>query len=243
MTFCLGMRTKDGLVGISDTLITSGNELARSKKLTCIDHGKGCLFLLTSGLRSVSDKINTYFKEHLLQLDKPHDRMFKVVNTYAQMLRRVAKEDKDFLKESGLAFNVHCLIGGQMPEDERHSLFLVYPEGNWIEISEETPYQIIGAPGYGKPILDRTFSNDDSLAFALKVGCLSFDSTRISAADVDFPIDIVLYHNNSFKMIQHRYEQEELSEISAWWDDSLRQSIKNFPKEWLQELLEKLNVT
>jgi hypothetical protein len=31
------------------------------------------------------------------------------------------------------------------------------------------------------------------MRFALKVSCLAFDSTRISAADVDFPIDVVLY--------------------------------------------------
>ena len=62
MTFCLGMRTHEGLVGIADTLITSGNELTLGKKLTCINHGNGSLFLLTSGLRSVRDKTITYFE-------------------------------------------------------------------------------------------------------------------------------------------------------------------------------------
>jgi putative proteasome-type protease len=241
MTYCLGMRTEEGLVGIADTLITSGNELTRSKKLTCISHGQGSLFLLTSGLRSVSDKAITYFSEHLAGLDEPCDRMFKTVNIFSQMLRQVSAEDKSFLQESGLLFNVHCLIGGQMAADQAHSLYLVYPEGNWVEISEETPYQIIGAPGYGKPILDRTFSNTDSLAFAVKVGCLSFDSTRISAADVDFPMDVVLYRKNSFKMIQHRFLQEDLAEISIWWDDVLRKGIKELPNEWIDGLLHKLN--
>ena len=129
--------------------------------------------------------------------------MFKVVNAFAQKIRQVAKEDRVFLKESGLHFNIHCLIGGQMAGDKEHTLYLVYPEGNWVEIAEETPYQIIGAPGYGKPVLDRTFSNSDSLEFAVKVGCLAFDSTRISAADVDFPVDLVLYRKNTFKMIEH----------------------------------------
>ena len=49
-----------------------------------------------------------------------------------------------------------------------------------------TPYQIIGSPAYGKPVLDRTLKYGDPLHFALKVGVLAFDSTRISAADVDF---------------------------------------------------------
>jgi putative proteasome-type protease len=241
MTFCLGMRTHEGLVGIADTLITSGNELTLGKKLTCINHGNGCLFLLTSGLRSVRDKTITYFEEHLREIDQPYNRIFKVVNAFAQKIRQVAKEDKAFLKESGLHFNIHCLIGGQMSDDQEHSLYLIYPEGNWVEIAEETPYQIIGAPAYGKPVLDRTFTNRDSLEFAVKVGCLAFDSTRISAADVDFPVDLVLYRRDTFQMIEHRYEQEELSDISTWWDSALRQAIKELPDEWMARILAKLN--
>ncbi len=241
MTFCLGMRTHEGLVGIADNLITSGNELTLGKKLTCINHGNGCMFLLTSGLRSVRDKTITYFEEHLREIDKPFNRIFKVVNAFAQKIRLVAEEDKAFLKDSGLQFNIHCLIGGQMPDDKAHALYLIYPEGNWVEIAEDTPYQIIGAPAYGKPVLDRTFTNKDSLEFAVKVGCLAFDSTRISAADVDFPVDLVLYRKDTFQMIEHRYEQEELSDISIWWDSALRQAIKNLPDEWMERILDKLN--
>jgi putative proteasome-type protease len=73
------------------------------------------------------------------------------------------------------------------------------------------------------------------------VGCLAFDSTRISAADVDFPVDLVLYRKNTFKMIEHRYEQEELSDISIWWDNALRQAIKDLPNEWMERVLAKLN--
>ena len=242
MTFCLGMRTHEGLVGIADTLITSGTILTKGKKLTCIQHGQGSIFLLTSGLRSIRDKTITYLEEHLSELDQPYNRMFKVVNAISEKIRQVAREDKDYLKESGLQFNIHCLVGGQMPGDEEHSLYLVYPEGNWVEISEETPYQIIGVPGYGKPVLDRTFSNRDSLAFAVKVGCLAFDSTRISAADVDFPVDLVLYRRGSFRMIEHRYEQDDLNDISTWWDDALRQAIKDLPSEWMDRVLARLNL-
>lgn len=236
------MRTHEGLVGIADTLITSGTVLTKGKKLTCLQHGKGSLFLLTSGLRSVRDKTLIYFEEHLAAMDKPYTRMFKVVNEFSQKIRQVAEEDKNYLRESGLQFNIHCLIGGQMPDDREHSLYLVYPEGNWVEISEETPYQIIGVPGYGKPVLDRTFSNRDSLAFAVKVGCLAFDSTRISAADVDFPVDLVVYHRNSFRMIEHRYEQDDLVDVSTWWDEALREAIKNLPSQWMNRILAKLEL-
>ena len=34
MTFCLGIRVRDGLVGIADTRVTSGSERITAKKVT-----------------------------------------------------------------------------------------------------------------------------------------------------------------------------------------------------------------
>ena len=110
----------------------------------------------------------------------------------------MAHEDKAALHESGMAFHIHALIGGQMERDARQKLYLLYPEGNWVDTGRLTPYHVIGSVGYGKPLLDRTLTVEDSMRHAFKVACLSFDSTRTSAADVDFPIDVVLYRRNSF---------------------------------------------
>src|SRR5262249_50129264 len=81
--------------------------------------------------------------------------------------------------------------------------------------------------------LDRTLKYDDSLRFALKVGCLAFDSTRISAADVDFPIDVVLYLRESRQLIEHRFEKEDLVEITDGWHERMRNSVSNLPSAWL----------
>lgn len=79
-----------------------------------------------------------------------------------------------------------------MSADSAHRLFLVYPEGNWVEIGPDTPYQIIGNSGFGKPILERALTIADPLLYAFKLGVLSFDATRLCAADVDFPLDVLL---------------------------------------------------
>jgi putative proteasome-type protease len=241
MTFCLGMRVKDGLVGIADTRVTSGNEVITASKVRIYNMEHGSMFLMTSGLRSVRDKALTYFDEYISNLEKPFNRLFKAVNAFSEQVRIVAKEDKPSLVDCGFSFDMNCLIGGQMHDDPGHLLYLVYPQGNWVEIGEGTPYQIIGAPGYGKPILDRTFSFGDSLTFALKVGCLSFDSTRISAADVDFPVDVVLYRTNSFKMVKHRFQREDLGIVSDLWDTKLREAIKSLPTDRIDQALAKLN--
>ena len=238
MTFCLGIIVQEGIVGISDTRLTSGNEIISAKKVSVYEHGQGSFFIMTSGLRSVRDKTLTYLEEVFAARPEPFDRLYKAVNTFADQIRHVSREDKDSLAESGLGFDFYALVGGQLGADRQHLLYLVYPQGNWVEIGGDTPYQIIGSPAYGKPVLDRTLKYADSLRFALKVGSLAFDSTRISAADVDFPIDVVIYAKNSYHITEHRYNKTDLAPISDWWQERLRNSVRELPAEWIDRVFE-----
>jgi putative proteasome-type protease len=236
MTFCLGMIVEEGIVGLADSRLTSGNEIISAKKISIYQHGQGSFFVMTSGLRSVRDKALTYFDEAIAVRPEPTDRLFKIVNILSEQIRTVAREDKESLVDGGFNFDIRALVGGQLEHDREHVLYLIYPEGNWVEIGKGTPYQIIGTLGYGKPVLDRTLKYRDSLRFALKVGCLAFDSTRISAADVDYPIDVVIYAKNSYQIAEHRYNQPDLAPISDWWQERLRNSIRELPAEWIERV-------
>src|SRR5579872_817027 len=114
MTFCLAAKVQDGLVGIADTRVTSGSECITARKVSVHTHGAHSLFLMTSGLRSVRDKVVTYFEDVLDSSDTEYDRLYKAVNALAQQLRRVATEDQEALEAANLRFNLHALIGGQM---------------------------------------------------------------------------------------------------------------------------------
>jgi putative proteasome-type protease len=205
-----------------------------ARKVNVYENPQQSMFLMTSGLRTLRDKTVTYFEEALARHEEPIDHLFKAVNLFASQIRKVAEEDKNALEKSGLPFDFHALIGGQFEHDKEHKLYLVYLEGNWIEVGQGTPYQIIGATGYGKPILDRTLKYSDSMRFGLKVGCLAFDSSRISAAGVDFPIDVVLYRRGAFKVIEHRYEKDDLQHTSTWWQERLRASVNELPDKWIE---------
>ncbi|HVL89527.1 MAG TPA: peptidase [Actinomycetota bacterium] len=234
MTFCLGMKVRDGIVGIADTRITSGAEAITARKISIREHDRHSLFMMTSGLRSVRDKALTYFDEIVARDEPAFTRLYQVANAFAEQVRRVAKEDGEALAEAGLAFNLHTLVGGQLDEDAEPMLYMLYPQGNWVEVTRGTPYFIIGETGYGKPLLDRALGYDAPLEQALKIGYLAFDATRTSATDVDFPIDIVVYRNDSFSMREHRYEFEELSEVSQMWNRNLRRLIDEVPSRWLE---------
>jgi putative proteasome-type protease len=234
MTFCLGISVDEGLVGIADTRVLSGNECLTAKK-TATYQGPGfAFFIMTSGLRSLRDKILLYFEEAFAKGTLVRERLYKVVNLYAQQVRRVSEEDRDSLHKADLTFNAFSLIGGQCADDSSHRLFLVYPEGNWVEIGPDTPYQIIGASGFGKPILQRSLDRTDSMLYAYKVGLLAFDATCLCAADVGYPMDVLLYSRGSHEIIERRYQQDDLRAISQWWQERMRQSVHDLPGEWIE---------
>jgi putative proteasome-type protease len=155
-------------------------------------------------------------------------------------VRRVSQEDATPLERAGLKFNLFSLVGGQMSGDSAHRLYLIYPEGNWVEIGPDTPYQIIGASGFGKPILERSVTQHDSMQYAFKVGLLAFDATRLCVADVDFPMDVILYSRGSFTLVEHRYQKDDLREITNWWQERMRRSVQDLPSGWIEAAFSKL---
>ncbi len=241
MTFCVGMKVEDGLVGIADTRITSGTEYITARKLTLHTHGRHSLFIMTSGLRSVRDKALTYFSEILENEDDSYDKLYKAVNAFATQVRRVYEEDKKALEDGKLNFDLYSIIGGQLERDKEHKLYMLYPQANWVEVGKGNPYYIIGESSFGKPILDRALKYDSSMEKALKAGYLAFDATKTSANNVDFPLDIVLYKKNSYKFIEHRYERESLDEVSKWWQNNLIKLVKEMPGEWTADPIETLS--
>jgi putative proteasome-type protease len=240
MTFCLGITVEQGLVAIADTRVVAGNECLVARKTASYQGPGFAFFVMHSGLRSLRDKILLFFEEAFARETLTRDRLYKVVNLYAQQVRRVAEQDGPALAQAELKFNAYTLIGGQMSGDSAHRLFLVYPEGNWVEVGPDTPYQIIGASGFGKPILERSLTRSDSMLYAFKVGLLAFDATRLCAADVDFPMDVILYPRGAYALVEQRYEASDLREISNWWQERMRRSVQDLPSAWIEAAFSKL---
>jgi putative proteasome-type protease len=147
MTYCVGIKVKSGIIGIADTRITSGHETFKAKKVFTVNKNNHSFFIMTSGLRSVRDKALTYFKEIIEEDDASFNKLYKAVNAFSQQVKRSANEDKESLKEAGLSFNLYSIVGGQLQDDKEHKIFLLYPEGNWIEVTEGSPFTIIGNSG------------------------------------------------------------------------------------------------
>lgn len=244
MTYCLGIKIRDGLIGLSDGRITSGTQVSAARKIVMVGDGvagggEHRFFVMTSGLRSVRDKTLAYLRRDMAQPGaRPMTTMLEAVSAFTTCLRAVAKEDKASLEESKLAFNLHAIVGGRLRDDAEPTMYLVYPEGNWIEVDERTPYLSIGATTYGKPILDRALRTDTPMATALKIAYLSFDSSRFSSADVGYPVDLVTLHARDRRWREAQFDYDDLIEQRHWWNRHITDLANALPDTpWVDRLL------
>lgn len=237
MTFCIGVRVHDGLVALSDTRVVRGEQISQKSKLSTLPTAGTGAIVMTSGLRSVRDKVVRRLEDELLSAQVPHARLHRVATAFGDQLRTVRAEDGASLSASGLSFNTHALLGGQLPGDPEPTLLEVFPEGNWVEATPDAPYFIVGRSYYGKPILDRLLTYDTPLAQATALAYLAFDATRTSASDVDFPIDVAVLRRGAAGFSQRRYAAGDLEHVHASWQRHLRAALDEMPAEWIAPLL------
>ena len=149
-----------------------------------------------------------------------------------EQVRRVSETDRAALERDEISFNINLLLGGQIAGEAPH-LYLVYPQGNPISATEDSPYFQIGESKYGRPILDRGVrfrltTLDEAVKFAL----ISLDSTMRSNVTVGPPIDLVVYHNNDLRIRRYRRftaKDPDLQRIQFQWEHSLRKAVLELP--------------
>lgn len=237
MTYCLGVKLREGLICLSDGRITSGNQVSIARKVSLHGPDDGQVCIMTSGLRSLRDKTIAYLEQDFSDDTLSAANMIEVLDIYTRSLRRVADEDQSALEASQLSFDLTAIIAGQIGDDPSPSMFLIYPEGNWVEVMERTPYISIGATMYGKPIMDRMLDYETSLALGLQVAFLSFDSTRVSTADVGYPLDMLTFTKDQ-RWREIELDGDDVDGIRQWWNDSVTELAANMPPgPWVEQLL------
>jgi len=238
MTYCVAIKVREGIVALADCRLTSGTQVTVGRKITL--HGEQNKFVVaTSGLRSLRDKTLSFLEREMKDLEVDNfPTMLDAVEAFSRHMRAVARSDLEYLQDSNLKFILHALIGGKLAEDRHSHVYLVYPVGNWIEVGERTSYQVIGETPYGKPVLDRALDYDTPLSTALKLSYLSFDSTRASASDVGFPIDIITFSNDDQTWREAQYIDDDVRAQRYWWNDNITRLAREMPDgPWVDDLL------
>lgn len=236
MTYCLGIITRDGLVMASDSRTNAGFDQVNvcGKMHKFVDKGKRVMIALTSGSLSCSQSIITLLRRDF-KAGKglaAADTMYDAARVIGQQIKQVAALDRDTLARDNFHFNVHILLGGQIA-GEPPELYLIYPQGNPLQASRESPYLQIGETKYGRPILDRGVRYDSTpLETAVKYALISLDSTMRSNVAVGPPIDLAVYHRDSLEFTECRRFDEndpDLLTIRNSWEQALRQGMQDLP--------------
>jgi len=233
MTYCVGLRLDRGLVFAADTRTSAGSDnVATFRKLYYWRKaGERVIVLCSAGNLSVTQSVISILNEQLVrELSPGVENLFTVASLYraarlvGDALREVRKIDGDELEAGGSTFNANFLLGGQIG-DEVPRLFHIYPEGNFIEAADDTPFLQIGEHKYGKPIIDRVAEPHMRLGEAAKLALLSFDSTLRSNLSVGLPIDLLIYERDSLDVRREKRieaEDEYFRKLSTAWSEALR---------------------
>ncbi len=240
MTYCVGLKLKDGLVMLSDTRTNAGvDNIATFSKMHVFEtKGERVICLMTSGNLSIAqavvnlvsegfDSESSGVNEKLLTVPS----MFRAAQLVGEAIRRVYHVDGGAMKEQNVGFEVVMLLGGQI-KGRGMRLFQIYAAGNFIEATEDTPFLQIGEHKYGKPILDRAARYDTDLYGAIKLVLVSMDSTLRSNLTVGLPIDLLVYKRDALAIdIRRRLNDDDayFRKVREQWSGALREAYRTMP--------------
>jgi putative proteasome-type protease len=237
MTYCLGIRTREGLVLASDSRTNAGyDQVNVCKKIhTFVQPGERVFVLLTSGSLSCSQSVVS-----LLRRDFDRGEGLASANTFydaarvvGEQVRLVSALDRRALEQDQYSFNVHIILGGQV-RGEEPDLYMIYPQGNPLRASEDCPYLQIGECKYGRPILDRGIRfGSTTLEDAARYALISIDSTMRSNVTVGPPIDLLVYVRDELGLSRARRfadKDPDLLAIHAQWEQALRKAVHELPE-------------
>jgi putative proteasome-type protease len=236
MTYCVGLLLNEGMVCLSDTRTNAGLDNISTYKKTFIfeNPGERVIVVMTAGSLSVSQTTIAELREMLDEDDPSPERsillaptMLKVAEIIGDTLARVRSQVDEKLSAMNQGATASLIVAGQRRGGGMR-MFLIYPEGNFIEATDDTPFLQIGEHKYGKPILDRVVKKTTGLGDAQKAVLLSMDSTLRSNLSVGMPLDLCVIEKDALRVtMQRRIEagDADFRAMSEAWSNALRESF------------------
>jgi putative proteasome-type protease len=234
--------THQGLVMASDSRTNAGYDQVNvcRKMHTFVREGERVFIILTSGSVSLTQSVVTLLRgdfERGAGLASAGS-LYDAARVIGEQVRRVSDMDRAALERDEYTFNIHLLFGGQIGQ-ERPWLYLIYPQGNPLAATEDSPYLQIGECKYGRPILDRGVRYyHTSLEEAAKYALISIDSTMRSNVTVGPPVDLAVYRGGELRIGRYRRfttKDPDLHRIHMQWEHALRKAVLELPDVEFEE--------
>jgi len=240
MTYCVGMVLEKGLVLMSDTRTNSGvDNISTFRKMFHWEvPGERIIALMTAGNLATTQAVVSQFEERNKApserrnslLDAP--TMFQVAVEVGKLLREtIQSSEGQNGPESETRFTASMILAGQIKGMEPR-LFMIYPEGNFIEASWDTPFFQVGETKYGRPILIRGYDRKMSFEEAVRLLLVSFDSTLKANLSVGMPLDMLVIERDEYAPLhERRFEGRDpyFQKVSTGWGDALKDALEALP--------------
>src|SRR5438270_6567778 len=228
--------TRQGLVLASDSRTTAGYDQVNvcCKMHTFVRPGERVFVILTSGSLSLTQSVITLLRRDFDQGQglATVPSLYDAARVVGDQVRRVSDLDRAALERDDFRFNAHLLLGGQV-RGGPPNLYLVYPQGNPLSATEDSPYLQIGECKYGRPILDRGVRfRLTTLEEAAKFALISLDSTMRSNVTVGPPVDLGVYRSGELRVRRYRRftpKDPDLHRIQTQWEHALRKAVLDLP--------------
>jgi putative proteasome-type protease len=240
VTYCVGMLLDKGLVLMSDTRTNSGvDNVSVFRKMHCWSvPDERIITILTAGNLATTQSVISQIEERNKAHSERHnsllevDTMYQAATQVGKLLRdTIATIDDQNEDQAGGTFTASIIVAGQIRGGEPR-LFLVYPEGNFIEASFDTPFFQIGETKYGRPIIIRGYDRDMSSEDAVKLLMVSFDSTIKANLSVGLPLDLMVIESGRYEPAHQRRiasDDAYYRSISEGWANALKNAFHSLP--------------
>jgi len=239
MTYCLALLLDDGLVFASDSRSSAGVDYVTTyRKVHVFAPDPDRLFvILSAGNLGNTQEIMDTLRRDIDDPEAPESLasaryLFEAAQYVGRVSLAVQGTHSAALAAAG---EVTLILGGQI-HGQAHAVYLVYPQGNYVMATPETPFLQIGESKYGKPVLDRIMHCGLPLEDGARLALVSLDATRGSNITVGPPFDVALYPRDSLaisRQLTLDMDTPEYRAIRDAWHDGLRQLFRELPRfEW-----------
>ena len=241
MTYCVAAVTDQGIVFASDSRTNAGvDQLGIFSKMTVIESPDDrVIVLLCAGNLASTQSVISLLKLRMKNDDGDINPMgllglrslYDVASLVGDTVREVDTRDGAALTQQNIDPGCTFILGGQI-NGKSQRLFLIYPQGNFIESSRDTNFFQIGETKYGKPIIDRVVKYETSIKDVAKCLLVSFNSTMRSNLSVGPPIELLAYEKDAMRVtLRQRFTENDpyFSEIGRFWSSGLRRIFVEAP--------------
>ena len=236
MTYCLAIKVDEGLVFGSDTRTSAAVDDIRiyNKSHAFEFPGERLLVMLSAGNLATTQALLQRLHQDIASaapLNLRTARSLFAAAEYVGVHSVATARNSVQLSQSNADFRVSLILGGQIAGQEPE-IYLIYPEGNCITSSPETPFLQIGEVKYGKPILDRAIRPQLGLNDAARCAMVSLDATIKSNLSVGPPLDLSLLPRNTLKLTHIRLDVETdyYKHAKDLWNQQQIAALKALPR-------------